>query len=72
MSQNELHPLTARATEEKVIRVPLASGTVAERDSLTVFKSSDDRFRLIQESSQASRPGNKIIIPQTIYTREVR
>jgi hypothetical protein len=67
---NESHPLTARATEEKVICVPLASGPFDEPDSLTVFKSSDDRFRLVFQSSQSSRPGNKMIIPQTIYTCE--
>lgn len=60
----------ARATEEKVSCLPLASGTFDEPDSLTVFKSSDDRFRLVFESSQASKHGNNLIIPQTIYTRE--
>ena len=72
MASMESHPLTARATEEKVACVPLASGPVADPDYLTIFKSSDDRYRLVQESSQPSRPGNKIIIPQTVYTREVR
>lgn len=58
----ETSPLSKRANEEFVARMPLASD-----DTITVFKSSGERFRVVMESSNQ---GGKTFIPQPIHTHD--
>jgi hypothetical protein len=68
--QSDPHPLMVRANEEEVMRMTLDSDDVRGSDTVTIFKSSEEHFRIIQETRVASRPDEKILIPQPIYTRE--
>jgi len=68
--QSDPHPLMIRANEEEVMRMTLDSDELRGSDTVTIFKSSEEHFRIIQETRVASRPDEKILIPQPIYTRE--
>ena len=68
--QSDPHPLMIRANEEEVMRMTLASNELRSSDTVTIFKSSEEHFRIILETTLASRPDEKILIPQPIYTRE--
>jgi hypothetical protein len=59
-----------RANEEEVMRMMLDTDELHGSDTVTIFKSSEEHFRIIQETRVASRPDEKILIPQPIYTRE--
>ncbi|KAK3721338.1 hypothetical protein LTR37_003214 [Vermiconidia calcicola] len=66
------HPLMARANEEQVIHVELASDGATEPDSVTVFKSSQEHFRIVLKSTLSSQPGEKILASQSVLCREDR
>ena len=68
--QSDPHPLMIRANEEEVMRMTLDPDELRGSDTVTIFKSSEEHFRIIQETRVASRPEEKILIPQPIYTRE--
>lgn len=68
--QSDPHPLMIRANEEEVLRITLDSNELRGSDTVTVFKSSEEHFRVILETTLASRPDEKILIPRPIYTRE--
>jgi hypothetical protein len=68
--QSDPHPLMIRANEEEVMRMTLDSDELRGSDTVTIFKSSEEHFRIIQETTLASRPDERILIPQPIYTRE--
>lgn len=66
------HPLMVRGDEEQVARIELAAHTATEGDSITVFKSSDEHFRVVHESSPASTQGRVVITPHKVHVREDR
>ncbi|KAM0710293.1 hypothetical protein Q7P35_002655 [Cladosporium inversicolor] len=68
--QSDPHPLMIRANEEEVMRMTLDTDELRCSDTVTIFKSSEEHFRIIQETTLASRPDERILIPQPIYTRE--
>jgi hypothetical protein len=70
IQQSDPHPLMIRANEEEVMRVTLDHNNLRGSDTVTIFKSSEEHFRIILETTLASRPDEKILIPQPIYTRE--
>ncbi|KAK3721138.1 hypothetical protein LTR37_003428 [Vermiconidia calcicola] len=66
------HPLMARANEEQVVHVELASDGAIEPDSVTIFKSSEEHFRIVLKSTLSSQPGEKILASQSVLCREDR
>lgn len=68
--QSDPHPLMIRANEEEVMRMTLDTDELRGSDTVTIFKSSEEHFRIIQETTLASRPDERILTPQPIYTRE--
>ncbi|KAK4542947.1 hypothetical protein LTR36_005945 [Oleoguttula mirabilis] len=70
IQQNQPDPLMMRANEEKVVSIGLGPEGRAGGDSVTVFKSSEERFRVILETTLPSRPNEKILIPQPVYICE--
>ncbi|RVX67611.1 hypothetical protein B0A52_08140 [Exophiala mesophila] len=64
----QLDPTTARANEQEVIRLQLASSSIQSPDSVTVFRQSIDRFRIVLETTTPD--GRAMILPQTLYTQE--
>lgn len=66
------HPLMVRANEERISHIELALQGQAEADSVTIFKSSDETFRIVLQTSLASNPGDRVVIPQTVHVREDR
>jgi hypothetical protein len=70
VQQSEPHPLMIRANEEEVLRTTLVSNELSGSDTVTIFKSSEERFRIVSETTLASRPDEKMLIPQPIHTGE--
>lgn len=70
VQQSEPHPLMIRANEEEVMRMTLVPDELSGSDTVTIFKSSDEHFRIVLETTIASRPDEKVLIPQPIYTRK--
>lgn len=70
VQQSEPHPLMIRANEEEVVRLTLAPVGTNEGDVVTLFKSSEERFRIVRQATIPSRPDEKVLIPQQVYIRE--
>lgn len=66
------HQLMARANEEKLVCLKLASDNLADPDIVTVFKSSDKSFRIVVRTATDPTIGAKSLIPQTVYSAEDR
>lgn len=66
------HPLMVRANEERISHIELALQGQAEADSVTIFKSSEETFRIVLQTSLAFNPGDRVVIPQTVHVREDR
>ncbi|ETN40036.1 uncharacterized protein HMPREF1541_04311 [Cyphellophora europaea CBS 101466] len=64
----EPHPLSVRANEQEVARIELAADEGQATHFVTVFKHSDDNFRITKETSTAT--GQRVITTQQVYTRE--
>jgi hypothetical protein len=63
-------PTIARANEQEVIRLQLASIGTQPPDAVTVFRQSLNSFRIVLETTTPD--GRSVILPQTVYTHEDR
>jgi hypothetical protein len=70
VQQSDPHPLMVRANEEEVMRMTLVSDGQRDSDAVTIFKSSEEHFRIVLQTRIASRPDEKILIPRPIFTCE--
>ncbi|KAF2160778.1 hypothetical protein M409DRAFT_28661 [Zasmidium cellare ATCC 36951] len=64
------HPLMVRGDEVQVAHIELAPSSTTEGDSVTVFKSSDEHFRVVHENSPASTQGKVVITPHKVHISE--
>lgn len=64
------HPSMIHADEEEVARIPIAPTGAGDEGTLVVFKRSEGQFRTVSETVLASRPTEKVVIPQLVHTRE--
>ena len=67
VESSQAHPLVVRANEEQIVCIELASDGLPDPDSVTIFKSSDERFRIVLKTTLG---GEKLVIPQPVYTSE--
>lgn len=65
-------PLMIRGGEVKVAHIKLASGNMAEVDSVTILKSSDEHIRVVHESTPASTQGRVVITQHNVLVQEDR
>jgi len=63
-------PTLARANEQEIIRLQLASTGSQPPDNVTVFRQSLKSFRVVLEATTPD--GRSVIQPQTVYTHEDR
>ncbi|KAM0721711.1 hypothetical protein Q7P37_002636 [Cladosporium fusiforme] len=70
IQQSEPHPLMVRANEEEVIRMTLDPIGTNESDTVTLFKSSEERFRIVRQTTLPSSPDEKVLISQQVYIKE--
>ncbi|KEF54020.1 uncharacterized protein A1O9_09815, partial [Exophiala aquamarina CBS 119918] len=66
----QLDPTIARANEQEIIRLQLASAGSQPPDNVTVFRQSLNSFRIVLETTTPD--GRSVILPQTVYTHEDR
>ncbi|KAK4506043.1 hypothetical protein PRZ48_004008 [Zasmidium cellare] len=64
------HPLMVRGDEVQVAHIELAPTSITEGDTVTIFKSSDERFRVVRESNPTSTQGKVVITPHKVQVRE--
>ncbi|KAK5165824.1 uncharacterized protein LTR77_008747 [Saxophila tyrrhenica] len=63
--------LAPRADEHFVACIPLASAARGQlSNSVTIFRSSAERFRLVLKSTVPSRPGETTLIPLSVHSSE--
>lgn len=70
VQQSEPHPLMIRAGEEEVVQMRLASLGSNGTDTVTVFKRSEELFRIVLETMHASRPDERILVPKPVNVRK--
>lgn len=70
--RSQPHLLMARANEQKVASIKLASNGMTDVDTVTVFRSSNEHYRLVVETVVGARDGARCFISQTIYSSEDR
>jgi hypothetical protein len=67
---SEPPPLMGNGNDEKVACINLASDDLTESDTVTVLKSSDDKFRTVRETTYYSAPNRERAVEKMVYAWE--
>ena len=64
------HPLMERANEVEILNLNLASDESSEADAVTIFKSSEERFRIVLKQALPSSADAREILAQIVLAGE--